>query len=122
MKFNMKLTLKFKKGVVSMYEVLVQVDNVVVVAINSNAFVSGDEWIKIDEGDGDKYRLAQSNYLDKPVMDEYRRYNYRYVNDKIEEISEEEKPPIPEPVPVPTNEELAAAVAELAEIITGGMM
>lgn len=94
-----------------------------IVSIDSSIFVADTTgWTAIDEGEGDRYAHAQNGYLDKPVMDEYGRYNYRYVDDKVEEIPEEDKPPIPEPVPAPpTNEELAAAIAEIADIITGGV-
>lgn len=45
-------------------KVLVQTDDAGrVTAINSDAFVSGDGWTQIDEGEGDRYRHAQNNYL-----------------------------------------------------------
>ena len=48
-------------------KVLVQIDDAGrVTAINSDAFVSGDGWTQIDEGEGDRYRHAQNNYLLKP--------------------------------------------------------
>lgn len=72
-----------------------------ITAIDSDIFLSDTtEWIKIDEGEGDKYAHAQTAYLDKPVVDDFGRYNYRYVDGKTEEIPEEEKPPIPVPDPV----------------------
>ena len=39
--------------------------------------------IKIDEGFGIKYRHAQNNYFDKPLINEYGQYNYKYENGKI---------------------------------------
>lgn len=52
-------------------KVLVQIDDAGrVTAINSDAFVSGDGWTAIDEGEGDRYRHAQNNYLLKPLTDE----------------------------------------------------
>ena len=49
-------------------KVLVQTDDAgSVTAINSDAFVSGDGWTAIDEGEGDRYRHAQNNYLLKPL-------------------------------------------------------
>ena len=101
---------------------MVKKNNGYITDINSSAFVDGDGRTEIDKGSDYHYHHAQHNYLDKPVTDEYGRYNYRYINDTVEEIPEEEKPPVPVPVPVPTNEELAAAVTELADIIMGGMM
>ena len=49
-------------------KVLVQTDDAGrVTAINSDAFVSGDGWTQIDEGEGDRYRHAQNNYLIEPL-------------------------------------------------------
>jgi hypothetical protein len=55
-------------------------------------------WAQIDEGYGDRYAHAQSQYLDKPIMDTYGRYNYRLVDRHPEEIPEAEKPPVPKPL------------------------
>ena len=91
--------------------------------INSSAFISDiSEWTKIDSGDGDRYHHAQGNYLPKPIIDDNGVYRYKFENGAVCERSEEEMAadiPIPEPVP-PTNAELAAAIAELAEVICGG--
>lgn len=35
-------------------------------------------WIEIDGGFGDKYAHAQSQYFDKPLMNEEGGYNYKY--------------------------------------------
>lgn len=35
-------------------------------------------WIKIDEGYGDKYAHAQSQYFDKPLVDDFGNYNYKF--------------------------------------------
>ena len=40
-------------------------------------------WIKIDEGFGDKYAHAQSQYFDKLLINENGVYNYKYINNKI---------------------------------------
>ena len=46
--------------------------------INSELFiVDFDGWIKIDEGFGDKYAHAQSQYYDKPLVDDEGNFNYR---------------------------------------------
>ena len=39
--------------------------------------------IKVDEGFGDKFRHAQSQYFNKPLTNEYGNYNYSYINGKI---------------------------------------
>ena len=91
--------------------------------INSSAFISDiSEWAKIDSGDGDRYHHAQGNYLPKPIIDDNGVYRYKFENGAVCERSADEMAadmPIPEPVP-PTNAELAAAIAELAEVICGG--
>lgn len=57
-----------------------------VTAINSDIFLSDlSEWIKIDEGYGDKFALAQNNYLDKPLMSRDGTYNYLYIDGQIVE-------------------------------------
>lgn len=37
-------------------------------------------WTKIDEGFGDKYAHAQSQYFDKPLIGDDGGYNYKYEN------------------------------------------
>lgn len=57
-------------------------------------------FIQIDEGVGDKYNLAQSNYLDKPLMTEDGIYQFKYENDQIVERTTEEIEADREAVPV----------------------
>lgn len=55
-----------------------------VIDINSEIFIQDlTSWIEIDSGYGDKYAHAQSQYLDKPLVNEDGRYNYKYVNGGI---------------------------------------
>ena len=55
--------------------------------IGSDIFIfDTSKWIKIDEGYGDKYAHAQSNYLSKPIIDISGKYNYIYKNGKIIEV------------------------------------
>lgn len=64
----------------------------IITDINSDIFISDlTGWIQIDEGDGDKYSHAQSNYLDKPLMDMQGKYNYEFMDGKIVELTYEEK-------------------------------
>lgn len=64
-----------------------------IIEINSDRFITDKTgWVKIDEGFGDKYNHAQGNYLDKPLFDEYGRYNYQLANGEVAEIAEEDKP------------------------------
>lgn len=71
-----------------------------IISINSNIFLSEEEMskmIEIDKGQGDKYAHAQGQYLDKGLVDEYGRYNYKYVEGKVVEIAEEDKPKVVDP-------------------------
>ena len=40
-------------------------------------------WIEIDSGFGDKYAHAQSQYFEKPLINDNGVYNYKYINNKI---------------------------------------
>ena len=94
-----------------------------VTAVNSEIFISDTTgWTEIDRGDGDKFAHAQGNYLPKPLTDDNGVYRYKYADGAVSERTAEEMAgDIPAPVPAPpTNAELAAAIAELAEVICGG--
>ena len=72
----------------------------------------------IDEGEGDKYVHAQSQYLENGLIDKYGRYNYKYVEGKVVEVAEGDKPTIEEPKAVPTeqqkiNAQLMLQIAQL---------
>lgn len=66
-------------------------------------------WTKIDEGYGDKYALAQSHYLSKPLYDgavlRYKLVAGKVVERTTEEI-EADKAKLPKPVIPKTNAEL----------------
>lgn len=66
-------------------------------------------WTKIDEGNGDKYALAQSHYLAKPLYDgavpRYKLVDGKVVERTTEEI-EADKAKLPKPVIPKTNAEL----------------
>lgn len=62
-------------------------DNNEIIEINSDEFIDNiTNWIYIDEGNGDKYRLAQQHYLEKKLVNENGAYNYKYENGKIIEV------------------------------------
>ena len=64
----------------------------IITAINSSIFLNSIEgYTQIDEGSGDKYAHAQGNYLEKSLLDESGRYNYKFVEGKILELTDEEK-------------------------------
>lgn len=67
-------------------------------------------YIQIDEGIGDKYSHAQGNYLDKGLMDSNGKYNYKYVNNEVVELTDEEKESLfPIPVQQPTEQQILNA-------------
>lgn len=90
------------------YKVYIQVDeNNVVKRIDSEWNINDIEnWIYLDEGLGDKYHHAQSGYLEKGLFDDLGRFNYKYVDGALIELTEEEKETLfPTQEPVPTLEE-----------------
>ena len=67
-------------------------------------------YIQIDEGIGDKYSHAQGNYLDKGLMDSNGKYNYKYVNNEVVELTDEEKESLfPTQVQQPTEQQILNA-------------
>ena len=89
-------------------KVLVQTDDAGrVTAINSDAFVSGDGWTQIDEGEGDRYRHAQNNYLLKPLTDERSVYRYKLVDGLVVQRTQAEMDAdyAARPAPEPTEDE-----------------
>ena len=82
------------------YKVYVSLQNGYITSINSEIFLSEEEiqtMTEIDRGQGDKYAHAQGLYLEKGLVDEHGRYNYKFVEGKVVEVAEEEKPTIKEP-------------------------
>lgn len=90
-------------------KVYIKVDeNNCITDINSSIFLDSTEnYICIDEGSGDKYAHAQGNYFPKGLIDNQGRYNYKYIDNKVVEITEEEKGSLfPEQEEQPTEAEL----------------
>lgn len=82
------------------YKVYVSLLDGYITSINSNIFLSQEEiqtMTEIDQGQGDKYAHSQSQYLEKGLVDEHGRYNYKFVEGKVIEVAEAEKPTIKEP-------------------------
>ena len=82
------------------YKVYVSLQDGYITSINSDIFLSEEEvstLTEIDQGQGDKYAHAQSQYLEKGLVDEQGRYNYKFVAGKVVEVAEAEKPTIDEP-------------------------
>lgn len=109
------------------YKVYVSLQDGYITSINSEIFLSQEEiqtMKEIDKGQGDKYAHAQSQYLDKELVDEHGRYNYKFVEGKVIEVAEAEKPTIEEPKAVPTeqdkiNAQLMLQIAQLKVQMNG---
>lgn len=67
-----------------------------------------EEWIFIDEGEGDKYNLCQSHYFDGGLYTEDGIPRYKYEDGvtmlRSDEEIEADKPSEPEPEPTPIEE------------------
>ena len=92
-----------------------------ITSINSEIFLSEEEMstmTEIDKGQGDKYAHAQGLYLENGLIDKYGRYNYKFVEGKVVEIAEAEKPIIEEPKAVPTEQDKinAQLMLQIAQI------
>ena len=102
-------------------KVYIKIDqNGMIIDINSSIFINNVEgYIEIDEGSGDKYAHAQGNYLDKGLVDESGRYNYKFEEGKILELTDEEKNALfkkPEAAPSKQEEINSALLEENANI------
>lgn len=109
------------------YKVYVSLQDGYITSINSEIFLSQEEMdtmTEIDQGQGDKYAHAQSQYLEKGLVDEHGRYNYKFVEGKVVEVAEADKPTIEEPKAVPTeqdkiNAQLMLQIAQLKAQMNG---
>lgn len=109
------------------YKVYVFLQDGYITSINSEIFLSQEEiqmMTEIDQGQGDKYAHAQNQYLEKELVDEHGRYNYKYVEGKVIEVAEGDKPTIEEPKSVPTEQEkinaqLMLQIAQLKAQLNG---
>lgn len=101
------------------YRVYVKInDKRRITAVDSSGFLTDlTGWTQIDEGNEDKFYLAQSNYFPKMLTDE--RNIYRYAldeNDKVCELTQEEMDADYEALPPPPSDRkrIAALEAQLA--------
>lgn len=109
------------------YKVYVSLQDGYITSINSEIFLSQEEMdsmAEIDQGQGDKYAHAQSQYLEKGLVDEQGRYNYKFVEGKVIEVAEGDKPTIEKPKAVPTEQEkinaqLMLQIAQLKAQLNG---
>ena len=89
--------------------------------INSEIFLADTEgWTEIDCGEGDRFAHAQGNYLEKPITDEQGRYNYKYVDGKVVEVTE--KTEIETTSQITTEDRLNALESAMLEMLLGGAM
>lgn len=52
--------------------------------VGSSVFIKDvQNYIEIDAGFGDKYAHAQSQYFEKPLIDDLGKYNYKYFQGQI---------------------------------------
>lgn len=111
-----------------MYKVYVELnDDKCITSIDSEIFLTDDEiqgMTNIDEGEGDKFVHAQSQYLEKSLYDELGRYNYKYIDGAVVEIAEEDKPTPTTPKKEPTEQErinaqLMLQIAQLKAQVNG---
>ena len=62
-----------------------------IVSVNSSAFlIDINGWIEIDSGYGDKYHHAQGNYFDKCIYNDLGICQYKFVDGKPVERTQEE--------------------------------
>ncbi|WP_394805783.1 hypothetical protein, partial [Clostridium neonatale] len=69
-------------------------------------------YVQIDEGTGDKYAHAQGNYFpkDKPLRDSQGRCNYKYTDNEVVELTDEEKESLfPTQLQQPTEQQILNA-------------
>lgn len=90
------------------YDVYVLLDKNNVIAKVASNLEDTTGMIKIDSGQGDKYSLAQNNYFpkEKPLRDGKGNSNYKLVDGKPAELTEEEKEKLfPTPAPQPSTQD-----------------
>lgn len=107
------------------YKVYVSLSNGYITSINSEIFLSQedmDSMTEIDKGKGDKYAHAQSQYLEKELVDEQGRYNYKFVDGKLVEVAESEKPTIKEPEQQATAQDKIEAQVMYTAMMTGTLL
>lgn len=96
-----------------------------ITSINSEIFLSKEEiqeMIEIDKGQGDKYAHAQGMYLEKGLVDKYGRYNYKFVEGKVVDVTEAEKPIIKEPEQQATTQDKIEAQVMYTAMMTDTLL
>ena len=58
-----------------------------ITTVSSNIFIDDlTNWVEIDKGFGDKYAHAQSQYFEKPLINDDGTYNYILENGVVKEV------------------------------------
>lgn len=108
------------------YEVYIKTDNNGnIIAVNSSAFLSNiTDWIKIDEGYGDKYHHAQGNYFPDSLYDfEHMIPQYKYVDGKVIKRTEEEiQADIPKAIETPSQLDIIEAQVAYTAMMTDTLL
>lgn len=107
------------------YKVYVSLQDGYITSINSEIFLSEEEistMTEIDKGQGDKYTHAQGLYLEKGLVDEYGRYNYKYVEGKVIEVDEEDKPKVVDPEQQATTQDKIEAQVMYTALMTDTLL
>lgn len=95
-------------------------ENNEITEVNSSIFLSDvTDWIEIDEGEGDKFAHAQSQYFENELTDEQGRCNYKFVDGEVVEITDKQDVEV-EPQ-ITTEERLEALESAMLELLLGGM-
>lgn len=89
------------------------------VIFNDKRFITNSEHPDDDFVGNADFVIPDSSELAEKIIRAYPYFEFIFDGDgNLVDIEETERPPVP-PAP-PTNAELAAAIAELAEVICGG--
>ncbi len=96
------------------YKVYVKLDENNCIAVVKSDLTLKDTtgYVQIDEGTGDKYAHAQGNYFpkDKPLRDSQGRCNYKYTDNEVVELTDEEKESLfPTQLQQPTEQQILNA-------------
>lgn len=107
------------------YKVYVSLLDGYITSINSEIFLSQEEiqaMTVIDRGQGDKYAHAQIQYLEKGLVDEQGRYNYKLVDGKVIEVAEGDKPKVVDPEQQATEQDKIEAQVMYTALMTDTLL
>lgn len=85
---------------------------------NDKRFITNSEYPDTDWVGNADYVIHDDSELAEKIKRAYPYFEFVFDGEELVDVEETERPPAP-PEP-PTNAELAAAIAELAEVICGG--